>query len=97
DSVPVNEKSSQSTDGQLALPGHLADEIVAHARHEAPRECCGLIAGQQGRLEDLHRLTNLAPGNRLYEIDPREIYELEFRTLPAREQDVVAIYHSHPV
>lgn len=85
------------TEGSLTLPCAIVDEIIAHARQDAPRECCGLIAGRNGRLEELYRLTNLAPGNRLYEIDPREIYELEFRTLPARELEVVAIYHSHPV
>lgn len=87
---------SSSTEEVLALPRTLADEIIAHAREDAPRECCGLIAGRNGQLEDLYRLTNLAPGNRLYEIDPREIYDLEFRTLPARDQEIVAIYHSHP-
>ena len=88
--------AASSPEAALALPRSIADEIIAHAREDAPRECCGLIAGRSGRLENLYRLTNLAPGNRLYEIDPREIYDLEFRTLPARNQEIVAIYHSHP-
>lgn len=78
------------------LPAAMRDEIVAHARAEAPRECCGLIAGRDGVPERLFRLTNVAPGTTLYEIAPEELYELEFRTLPAAGLDVVAIYHSHP-
>lgn len=94
---PAAKNPAVTAGKSLLLPRSLADGIVTHARQEAPRECCGLIAGQPGHLEEIHRLTNLAPGNRLYEIDSKEVYELEFRTLPARNQEVVAIYHSHPV
>ncbi len=80
----------------LLLPATMRDEIVAHARAEWPRECCGLIAGKDRRPTRLYRLTNVAPGNVFYEIDPRELYDLEFRQLPAEGWDVVAIYHSHP-
>lgn len=72
-------------------------DIIEHARQESPRECCGLIGGVNGRAMHLFRLTNIAAGNSLYEIDPLEIYELEFRTLPDQGLAVLAIYHSHPV
>ncbi len=71
-------------------------DVVDHARQDSPRECCGLIAGKAGQPTHLFRLTNLAPGTTRYEIDPRQIYELEFRQLPELGLDVVAIYHSHP-
>ena len=74
----------------------MRDEIVAHARAEAPRECCGLIAGQAGSPVHLYRLENTAPGNALYEIDATQLYDLEFRLLPERGWEVLAIYHSHP-
>ncbi|MFM9108418.1 MAG: Mov34/MPN/PAD-1 family protein [Chloroflexota bacterium] len=80
----------------FVLPPEKAAEIVTHSREDAPRECCGLLAGAAGRPERLFRLHNLAPGNELYEIDPRQLLELEFRTLPAEGWEVVAIYHSHP-
>jgi proteasome lid subunit RPN8/RPN11 len=71
-------------------------EIVEHARHESPRECCGLIAGRANHPTRLFRLTNVAPGTTLYEIDPSEIFDLEFRQLPAAGLEVLSIYHSHP-
>jgi proteasome lid subunit RPN8/RPN11 len=74
----------------------MRDEIIAHARAETPRECCGLIAGRDGDARHLYRLTNVAPGNVFYEIDPRQLYELEFRELPGRGWEVLAVYHSHP-
>lgn len=55
-----------------------------------------MIAGRDGRPSRLFRLTNLAPGNTLYEIDPQQLYELEFRQLPELGLQIVAIYHSHP-
>lgn len=80
----------------LCLPATLRDEIVAHAQAEAPRECCGLIAGQNGRPTRLYRLTNVEAGNRLYRIDDDELYRVT-RELDERGWDVLAIYHSHPV
>ena len=80
----------------LVLPAAMRAEIVAHARVEVPRECCGAIVGEAGRPTTLHRLTNRYPGNDFYEVDPSELYRL-WRDLEDRGQDILAIYHSHPV
>lgn len=80
----------------LRLPAAMAEEIVAHAREAAPRECCGVIAGDEGGLRRVYRTENVAPGNELYEIDPQALFDLEFRELPARGWSLSAIYHSHP-
>jgi proteasome lid subunit RPN8/RPN11 len=71
--------------------------IINHALREAPRECCGIIAGRNGVPMQLYETRNVAAGNRLYEIDPAQLIDLEFRELPAQETEIVAIYHSHPV
>lgn len=78
------------------LPAEMWDAIVAHARQEHPRECCGIISGRDGRLEKLHSLRNIADGNRFYEIDPAQLMQLEFGELEQTEAEIVAIYHSHP-
>jgi [CysO sulfur-carrier protein]-S-L-cysteine hydrolase len=70
--------------------------IIDHAVREAPRECCGIIAGRGGEPMQLYETRNVAPGNRLYEIDPAQLIDLEFREFPAKELELVAIYHSHP-
>ena len=36
-------------------------------------------------------------GPQIYEIDPAELIELEFHTMPEKKTELVAIYHSHPV
>jgi proteasome lid subunit RPN8/RPN11 len=78
------------------LPADMWDAIVAHARQEYPRECCGIISGRDGRLEKLHSLRNIAEGNRFYEIDPAQLMHLEFEELEQAGTEIVAIYHSHP-
>ena len=70
--------------------------IIDHAMREAPRECCGIIAGRYGVPIRLYETRNVAQGNRLYEIDPAQLIDLEFRELPAQGLELVAIYHSHP-
>jgi len=78
------------------LPEQMRMEIVAHAMRDAPRECCGIIAGRDGVPMTLYETRNVAAGNRFYEIDPAQLIDLEFRELPAQDVEIVAIYHSHP-
>ncbi len=79
------------------LPTEMRGAIIEHARRDAPRECCGIIAGRNGTPVHLYPTRNIAEGNSLYEIDPAELIELEFHTMPAAQTELVAIYHSHPV
>jgi proteasome lid subunit RPN8/RPN11 len=78
------------------LPAEMRAAIIEHARREAPRECCGIIAGVAGAPVRLYETRNVAPGNTLYEIDPAQLIDLEFRELPETGTEIVAIYHSHP-
>ncbi|HEV2010192.1 MAG TPA: M67 family metallopeptidase [Candidatus Limnocylindria bacterium] len=72
-------------------------EIVAHARADAPKEACGLIAGRDGAPVRVIRCANAhpAPVTR-YVIDPREQLRA-FRDMEANGEELVAIYHSHPL
>jgi [CysO sulfur-carrier protein]-S-L-cysteine hydrolase len=81
---------------QFHLPQEMREAIVAHAMREAPRECCGIVAGRDGAPVQVFETRNIAPGNRLYEIDPQQLIDLEFQVLPKLESEIVAIYHSHP-
>jgi [CysO sulfur-carrier protein]-S-L-cysteine hydrolase len=81
---------------EFRLPGQMRAAIVDHAMRDAPRECCGIIAGRDGMPMQLYETRNVATGNRFYEIDPAQLIDLEFRELPAQEFEIVAIYHSHP-
>ena len=80
----------------LVLPAGMREEIVAHSRELAPRECCGVIVGPAGEATELRRLTNLEAGVDRYLVDDAELYALS-RENDERGWDFVVIYHSHPV
>ncbi|HQY29909.1 MAG TPA: M67 family metallopeptidase [Thermomicrobiales bacterium] len=80
----------------VVLPAHMRETIIAHARHEAPRECCGVIIGPPGDLAELHQMTNTYAGTDFYEVDGAELLAL-MKESDQRGWEFTAIYHSHPV
>ena len=71
----------------------LFEQVVQHARLEAPNECCGLIAVTQGRAVSVHELENLAASPLRFEVDGAKLAPLLFEIEEAGQQ--AAIYHSH--
>ena len=78
----------------LRLERRYIEEIIAHARLDAPNECCGIIAGKGGRATNLYRAPNGAANQSHYKI-PEEDLEAIFREILKAGWDVLAIYHSH--
>jgi proteasome lid subunit RPN8/RPN11 len=71
------------------------DDVLAHAREEEPRECCGILLGTSLRIEQSVRARNLADGTTRFLIDPRD-HLAAIRQARARTLRVVGFYHSHP-
>jgi len=78
----------------LRIARDLFDELVAHAREEAPDECCGMIAAVDGRAVAVHRARNAAASPLRYEMDGMEQYRIQ-TAIEDAGQDLGAIYHSH--
>lgn len=74
----------------------MLDSIAAHALREAPRECCGLLIGASGRIDEAVPVQNRAadPARR-YQIDPRD-FLAAVRRCRGTSRAVVGAYHSHP-
>ena len=72
----------------------LLDEMIEHARAEAPNECCGMVAAVDGRAVAVHPATNTARSPLRYEMDGREQYRLQ-TAIEDAGQELGAIYHSH--
>ncbi len=78
----------------LELSREQAADLVAHAREEFPHECCGLLAGRDGRVERIFRGTNVDHSPYTYMMDPKEQLTA-FKAMEAEGMDLMAIYHSH--
>ena len=78
----------------LSLPRSHSDEIIAHAREDAPNECCGIIAGNDGSATKLYRALNAEASPYRYNVDPKDLLRI-YRDIDGNGWDVLAIYHSH--
>jgi proteasome lid subunit RPN8/RPN11 len=78
----------------VKISQELYDELVAHAREDAPNECCGMIASRDGDAVAVYRAENSAHSPLRYEIDGSEQYRIQMAIEDA-DLDLGAIYHSH--
>jgi proteasome lid subunit RPN8/RPN11 len=76
------------------LKKRYAEEMIAHARAEAPNECCGVLAGESGRITKLFRATNAEMSPVRYNIDSRELLGI-YQEIERKEWEFLGIYHSH--
>jgi [CysO sulfur-carrier protein]-S-L-cysteine hydrolase len=80
----------------MRISRELLNDVIAHARDDAPNECCGMIASRDGEAVSVHRATNVAEDPvKLYVIDGEQQYKIQTEIENAGLQ-LGAIYHSHP-
>ncbi len=80
----------------LNITGATIDSIVAHARREAPHECCGLLVGK-GHVVDrvvATRNESESPRSR-YRVNPADHFAV-IRAVRGTDLAVIGAYHSHP-
>ena len=82
------------TEQAFELEQAYIDEMVAHARQEAPNECCGVLAGKDGRVLKLFRAVNAEASPYRYNVDPKDLLRI-YRQCESQGWDFLAIYHSH--
>ena len=69
-------------------------EMVEHSRLENPNECCGILAGTEGKVTKLYRIQNSTPSPFRYVMDPNEQLKA-MKDADERSLDLMAFYHSH--
>ncbi len=84
---------------RLAIPDLLLEEVIEHAREDAPIECCGLLAGHisesVGVVTTRFAIANELRSRSDYLTEPRGMF-LAFRAMRESGLELLAIYHSHP-
>jgi [CysO sulfur-carrier protein]-S-L-cysteine hydrolase len=82
----------------MEISEELLDELIAHAKEEAPNECCGVVAveelGASPRAAKVHRARNMAASPLKFEVDGKQLLGL-IETIEVDGQELGAIYHSH--
>ncbi|MDQ6744817.1 MAG: M67 family metallopeptidase [Actinomycetota bacterium] len=78
----------------MRIASELLAQMVAHAREEAPEECCGMVAVTDGQMVEVHPATNSEASPFRFVIDAREQLQI-LDAIEAADQELGAIYHSH--
>ena len=78
----------------MHIDEQFAGEMVAHALGDDPNECCGILAGKDGQILKLYRMTNAEASPYRYKMDSQELLKV-YREVDDAAMDFMAIYHSH--
>jgi proteasome lid subunit RPN8/RPN11 len=78
----------------VRISRELYDEIVAHARAEAPNECCGIVSSDGSEAISVYPATNAEASPLRFRLDEREQFQIN-KEIDDAGLDLGAIYHSH--
>ena len=70
------------------------DEMVDHAKADLPNECCGILAGPDGKVMKAYRMSNVEASPFRFSMDPMELVKVDSEA-GDNGWDLLAIYHSH--
>jgi len=79
----------------LEIPNEIYAQMLDQARAEAPVEACGMLAGSDGRVSKLYRMTNADGAHDHFMMTPEEQFAV-VKDIRAEGLAMLAIYHSHP-
>lgn len=80
----------------VSVAREVRESLIAHAREEAPRECCGILVGRGDEIVEAFRARNIAASAATrFLIDPKDHIDAR-REARARGLEVLGFYHSHP-
>ena len=77
----------------MRIARSLLDEIIDHARRDAPDECCGVVSARDGEAARVYPCRNEAASPLKFEMGIDLFYALE--DLDEQGAELGAIYHSH--
>jgi [CysO sulfur-carrier protein]-S-L-cysteine hydrolase len=78
----------------MRIPKQIHDELLEHAREDAPNECCGLIGAVDGEPRTVYRARNSEASPLRYNLDPQDQFRI-MTEMEERGEELSAIYHSH--
>ena len=77
----------------MRIARDLLDQMIDHARRDAPDECCGVVGVRDGRATRVLPVKNEAASPLKFEMGIELFYALE--SIDEAGEELGAIYHSH--
>ena len=79
----------------LEIGSDIFEQMVEYAREQVPIEACGILAGKDGKVEKLYKMTNIDNSGTHFMMEPREQFDV-VKDMRSCGLEMMAIYHSHP-
>ena len=78
----------------IYLTKEQVEELIGHCKAEVPNEACGILAGKDGQVQKIYRMTNRDKSSATFFMEPKEQLKVtkEIRDLGL---EMTGIYHSH--
>ena len=70
--------------------------MLKQAEVEAPIEACGILAGKDGMVKELYKMTNTNRSSDHFMMEPKEQFTV-VKDIRLSGLEMLAIYHSHPI
>ena len=80
---------------ELQIPNNIFKQILKQAKAEAPIEACGILAGKDGEVEKLYKMTNADQSSDHFMMEPKEQFKVA-KDIRSAGLEMLAIYHTHP-
>ncbi len=78
----------------LILGRSAAEEMVDHCVTGRPHEACGLLAGRDGEVVHVFRMTNASGSPVRYSLDPKEQFAA-YKKIDESGWELAGVFHSH--
>lgn len=79
----------------MRIRKRIVEQLMSHAKKEAPLEACGYLAAKDGIITALYELTNIDKSGEHFSFDPKEQF-VAVRDARTKGLEICAVYHSHP-
>ena len=80
---------------ELEIPAYVFEQMLEQAKAQAPIEVCGILAGNDGKVEKLYKMTNADNSSNHFMMEPKEQFAA-VKDIRSAGLEMLAIYHSHP-
>jgi proteasome lid subunit RPN8/RPN11 len=80
---------------KIIIPLSCYTQIVEHGKLNLPYEVCGLLSGNNNKVQSIWKLENEIQSDRRFFVREKKIAET-MKLIEKQKEQVLAVYHSHP-